>query len=335
MCSYLWLGDRPKPGSARTKYFRFTAKHGHLVRTIYLDPKTAALSWGAALTWLLGYPEQAVKMINAAYDHARRAGHPFDLGWALTAGTHLFDHLHEHEAHLNCATEAERLGREHGLPFLTECYAANSCGMALIRKGETAEGIALLEKSIAVWEAGGSRLGTPYWRSVLAEGMAQHGDLDGALHMIDAVIAEIERPDREERHYYAEALRIKGWLLSLKGEPEGAERAYIASLDWGRTQQAKSWELRTATSYAELMRDQGWVREAHDLLAPVYAWFTEGFATKDLMDAKALLEELETSGAPMPARPGLEPRVKSGSEYRRREFASDQTSLFGPVDGQS
>ncbi len=96
----------------------------------------------------------------------------------------------------------------------------------------------------------------------------------------------------QERHYYAEALRIKGWLLSLKGDPAGAERAYIASLDWARTQQAKSWELRTATSYARLMRDQGRVGEAYDLLAPVYGWFTEGFGTKDLKDAKALLREL-------------------------------------------
>jgi predicted ATPase len=124
--------------------------------------------------------------------------------------------------------------------------------------------------------------------------MAQQGNLDGALHLIDEVIAEIETPDRQERHYYAEALRIKGGLLSLKGDPGGAERAYLASLDWARQQQAKSWELRTATSYARLMRDQGRAREARDLLAPVYAWFTEGFATKDLKDAKALLEELET-----------------------------------------
>ena len=72
----------------------------------------------------------------------------------------------------------------------------------------------------------------------------------------------------------------------------GGERAYIASLDWSRTQQAKSWELRTATSYARLMRDQGRVGVAHELLAPVYGWFTEGFATKDLKEAKAVLHEL-------------------------------------------
>ena len=78
----------------------------------------------------------------------------------------------------------------------------------------------------------------------------------------------------------------------MKGDPAGAEHAYIASLDWARTQQAKSWELRTAMSYARLLRDQGRVAEAYELLAPVYGWFTEGFDTGDLVEAKALLEEL-------------------------------------------
>ncbi len=209
-------------------------QHGHLGRSIHLDLKTVALCWGANTAWMLGYPEQAVKWINAAHDHARRVGYPLDLGWALTIGAIVFDHLREHEERLNSGAEAERLGREHSLPFVT-CMAALSSGISLIRKGETAEGVALLEKGLAFWQVGIGRAATPYLRSVLAEGMAQLGNIDCALHLIDAVIAEIERPDRQERHYYAEALRIKGWLLSLKGDPGGAERAYLASLDWART----------------------------------------------------------------------------------------------------
>jgi len=81
-------------------------------------------------------------------------------------------------------------------------------------------------------------------------------------------------------------------VLSLKGDLEGAERNYLASLDRARQQQAKSWELRTATSYARLMCDQGRIREAYDLLEPIYGWFTEGFGTKDLKEAKALLDQL-------------------------------------------
>jgi ATP/maltotriose-dependent transcriptional regulator MalT len=249
---------------------------------------------------VLGYPEQAARIIDAAHDHARRRGHPFDLGWALTFGAHVFDHLREPDEWLKRIEEGDRAGRENSLPVLTEICVPVSSGPALIRKGQTAEGMASLERGIAVWEAGGGRTNSPYWKSVLAEGRAQLGDLEGALDLIDNVIAQVEQPGWEERYYYAETLRIKGWVLSLKGDPAGAERAYSASLDWARHQQAKSWELRTATSYARLMRDQGRVGEAHELLAPVYGRFTEGFNTKDLKEAKALLGELETTGTLAP-----------------------------------
>jgi predicted ATPase len=184
------------------------------------------------------------------------------------------------------------VGRENNLPFMTQCFVPIFSGIGLIRKGQVAEGTALLERGISVWEQSGGRVASPGFKSVLAEGMAQAGDLTGALVLIDEAIAQIERPGWEERYYYAEALRIKGWLLTLKSDSEGAERAYIASLDWARKQQAKSWELRTATSYARLMREQGREREARELLAPVYGWFTEGFDTLDLKEAKALLDEL-------------------------------------------
>jgi predicted ATPase len=290
----LFLGDpiKAREHANRLLSLHNEEQHGHLVRIMNDDPKTVASIWEAWAAWILGYPEQAVKMINAGYHHARRVGHPFDLGWALTIGSFVFDHLREDEGQLNRAAETERLGREHSLPILTEFFAPLSSGIALIRKGQTAEGIALLERGIVLFEEGGGRICNPYFRSVLAEGMAQQGDLDGALHLIEEVIAEIERPDRAERHYYAEALRIKGSLLSLKGDPAGAQDAYLASLDWARTQHAKSWELRTATSYARLLRDQERMLDAHDLLAPIYGWFTEGFATKDLKEAKALLDEL-------------------------------------------
>jgi predicted ATPase len=81
-------------------------------------------------------------------------------------------------------------------------------------------------------------------------------------------------------------------MLSLKGDPEGAEQSYLASLDWARRQQAKSWELRTSTSLARLWQSQGKRQDAYELLAPVYDWFTEGFDTKDLQEAKSLLDEL-------------------------------------------
>ena len=95
----------------------------------------------------------------------------------------------------------------------------------------------------------------------------------------------------EQRAHYAEILRLKGWMLSLRAISR-ARSGYLASLGWARQQQAKSWELRTSTSLARLWQSQGKCKEAYELLSPVYAWFSEGFDTKDLIEAKTLLGEL-------------------------------------------
>jgi class 3 adenylate cyclase/tetratricopeptide (TPR) repeat protein len=292
--AHFWLGDPIKTREHADSVLALYSekRHGHLVGVLNTDPKTQSLIFSALSTWVLGYPEQAERIIDVAHDHARRRGHPFDLGWALTFGAHVFDHLREPDEWLKRIEEGDRVGRENSLPVLTEICVPVSAGPALIRKGRVAEGIAVLESGIAVWEAGGGRTNSPYWKSVLAEGRAQLGDLEGALDLIDIVIAQAERPGWEERYYHAETLRIKGWMLALKGDLAAAERAYSASLDWARQQQAKSWELRTATSYARLMCDQGRTREARALLAPIYGWFTEGFDTADLKEAKGLLNGL-------------------------------------------
>jgi predicted ATPase len=292
--AHSWLGD---PIKAREHADRVLAlysdeRHVYLARILNNDPKANSFVYSTLSTWMLGYPEQALRISDLKDAHARRRGHPFALGWALTIGAQVFDYLREPDEWLERVEKADRVGRENSLPFVTECLVPLSSGIALIRKGQTAEGMALLRRGLAVWEESGGRVNSPQCKSVLAEGMAQLGDLAGAVDLIDEAIAQVERPGWEERYYYAEILRTKGWVLSLQGDSAAAERAYRASLDWARTQQAKSWELRTATSYARLMRERGRAREARDLLAPVYGWFTEGFATKDLKDAKALLSEL-------------------------------------------
>jgi predicted ATPase len=118
------------------------------------------------------------------------------------------------------------------------------------------------------------------------------GDLVGGLRLIEESLAQIARPGWEERCHLAEILRLKGWMLVLQGDLAGAEQNYLASLDWARQQQAKSWELRTATSLARLWQQQGKVAEVHNMLSEIYYWFTEGFDTKDLQEAKALLAAL-------------------------------------------
>ena len=267
-------------------------KHRHLADVLNHDPKTGAGIWGSICTWILGHPDRALRLSHEKDEHARRRGHPFDLGFALNSGPHEFDHRWKLEDLLRRGEECERLGRENGLPVLWAMMAPMSFGQALVLKGKPAEGIGPLKAGIALWEATGGKVRSPTMKAFLAEGMALTGDLDNALQLIDEIIAQVERPGWEERFYYAEILRLKGWMLSLKGDIEGAERNFLASLDWARRQQAKMWELRTSTSLARLWQSQGKRQDAYELLAPVYGWFTEGFDTKDLLEAKALLEQL-------------------------------------------
>jgi predicted ATPase len=267
-------------------------KHHHLADILYRDPKTAAGVFASISTWILGYPDRALRLSHEKDAHARRRGHPFDLGFALTMGAHEYDHRCQHEDLRKRAKECERLGRENSLPVLWAYLAPIGHGLALIREGKFAEGIIQLQAGLAVWEALGGKVRIPMVKASLAEAMALTGDLDNALRLIDEAIAQVERPGWGERLHYAEILRLKGWILSLKGDLEGAERNFLASLDWARRQQAKSWELRTSTSLARLWRSQGKRQDAFELLAPVYGWFTEGFDTKDLLEAKALLAEL-------------------------------------------
>ena len=132
----------------------------------------------------------------------------------------------------------------------------------------------------------------PRRRENEAEGLALSCDLEGALSLIEDSLAQIARPGWEERSHLAEVLRVKGWMQQQQGKFAAAEDNYLASLDVAREQQAKSWELRTTTSLARLWQSQGKRTQALDLLKPVYDWFTEGFDTKDLIDAKSLIEEL-------------------------------------------
>jgi hypothetical protein len=194
------------------------------------DVKTHALVSSAVATWMLGYPEQAERMIEAAHGHVRRRGHPFDWCLVLTCvGAEFFDLLREPDEMMKWVEEGDRIGRENSLPFWTDCMVPIHSGIALIGEGKAAEGVASLKKGFAVWEEGGGRSNSPYCRSRLAEGMVQLGDVAGALALIDEAIAQVERPGWEERWYYAETLRIKGWLLSLKGDLAGAERSYLGA----------------------------------------------------------------------------------------------------------
>jgi class 3 adenylate cyclase len=271
--SRFWMGELTEAVKHADKVLALydVEKHGHLVEITNSDLKTAASVIGSMCTWMLGYPDRAVRLGQDGITHARTRGHPFDLGWALTLGTNVFGYRCEAGDQIIRAEECERLGRANSLPMMWAVMAPMMRGMAHIREGKAAEGIAPLTASMEIYDASGSKLNT-FLNATLAEGMALTGDLDNALRLIDELIEQSERPGWEERLHYAEILRLKGWMLTLKDNLAGAEKNYLASL--------------------RLWQQQGKKKEAHDLLSPVYNWFTEGFDTKDLKDAKALLEEL-------------------------------------------
>ena len=295
MVTNFWLGNPlVVERHARAIMERYVQeRHGQIVKSVNHDPKTLAGIYLPLVLWMLGYPDRAVAIVHERDSHARRIGHPFDSGFVLTLGAWVFHYRREPEKQYACNKAIQKLARDSGLPFLSEVLAPFlSTGISLAQMGRLSEGIEHMQTGIRLWESAGARTVTPYIRSRLGEALALSGDVEGGLSHVDAMLEQISRPGWQERGHLAEILRLKGWMLSLKGDFAGAEKNYLASFDWAREQQAKSWELRTATSLARLWQAERKRKEAYDLLAPVYSWFTEGFDTKDLIESKALIAEL-------------------------------------------
>jgi tetratricopeptide (TPR) repeat protein len=256
------------------------------------DFRTLVGIWSCQWTWMLGYPDQAVQLSDEKDAHARRLGHAFNLAFALTLGAYAFDYRCEPERLLERIAEADRLEREHSVPFMNQVMVPQVEGLARLRSGQLPEAISSLRRGIDNWNKSGGHSRVPYLKSALAEAMALHGDLDAALNMIDECLEQIERPGWQERSHLAEVLRLKGWMLMRQGRGEEAATPLRASIAWARQQQAKSWELRSSTTLAQLLLERGQRDAARAVLAPAYDWFTEGLDTHDLKAARKLLETL-------------------------------------------
>jgi predicted ATPase len=165
-------------------------------------------------------------------------------------------------------------------------------GWALARQGAGTEGIARLRKGLAAYRATGAEAFSTYYLALLAETHLQGGETEDGLSVVAEALSLVNR--NEERWWEAELHRLKGMLVLQEMAPDErqAEICFQHALGVARRQHAKSWELRAAMSMARLWRDQGKREEARELLAPIYGWFTEGFDTLDLKEAKALLDEL-------------------------------------------
>ena len=294
MISYFYLGElleaRAHGDSVLALYDPSQAERW--MRVTAHDLKTLVGVWSCQWTWMLGYPDLAVRLSNDKDLHARQIGDTFNLGFALTLGAYAFAYRCEPAVLFERIREITTIEKEHNVPFMDQVMVPQVEGMARLRNGQPAEAILSLGRGLENWHARGGHSRVPYLKAVLAEAVALKGDVGTGLSLVEECLDQISRPGWLERSHLAEVLRLKGWMLLQQGRLEEAEEALRASIEWARHQQARSWELRTSTTLAQLLRLRGEPAAARDLLAPIYAWFTEGFGTHDLRVARELLESL-------------------------------------------
>ena len=293
-CHY-WLGDFAAARRSGDQVHRLydPERHRALAALTNTDPFTGESIYRVQFLWMMGYPDQALAASRAMEANARRRGHPFDLAFALTLGAQLFDYLCDFNSLLKRTEEAEHISHERGIPLLGEIMVEISRGVALLRAGRVTNALTQLDQGIERLTRTGHRIWIWYLNSLRAEALALAGDIERAWVLIEECITGIEAG--EERSHYAEMLRLRGWILSLRGEPERAAMTLRKALAVARDQQAKSWELRAATTLSRLLASCGERDEALALLAPIHGWFTEGRDTRDLKDAGRLLLELRNA----------------------------------------
>jgi class 3 adenylate cyclase/predicted ATPase len=255
------------------------------------DPGVACRAFAAWTFWLLGYPDQALAYIHDALALAHELSHPFSLVyaqcWAATVSQLRRDVLAVHE-HTEAAIA---LATDQGF---TQWAAAGTSvrGWTLAMQGHDEEGMAQARQGITAWQATGASLYVPYFYTLLADVSAHLGRTAEGLQALIEAHTLVEQ--HEERWWEAEVYRLRGLLLQRQPgtSPAETETWLQRALDVAHRQQAKSLELRAAMSLACLWQSQGRRTDAYELLAPVYNWFTEGFDTADLQEAKALLAAL-------------------------------------------
>jgi predicted ATPase len=265
-------------------------RHHALSFTYGMDPGVYSLIWVSWILWLLGYPDQALKRIQDAIALAQELDHPHSLGLAVGfAGMiHLY-FLREFEAAQAYVEPMVELSAKEGLAF-HEAFGITMRGSVRFEAGEVEEGIEQMLRGRGSIEATGVRA----WRTMvfaeLAEMHGKAGQAEQGLSVLGETLALVEETD--ERFYEAESHRLQGELLLMQDDETEAEVSFQKAIEVARRQQAKSWELRAAISLSRLWGKQGKREEARELLSEIYNWFTEGFDTADLKEARALLEEL-------------------------------------------
>jgi len=255
------------------------------------DPGMCARAFGSLAVAQLGYPERALSWCRDGLALAEALAHPFTLGIALWGAGSLHQLRREPDAMRQIGERMIQYGTEKGLRMMVP-YGKFFRGNAIAEHGEFAAGIAQMREGIRESRSIGTLFSLVGFFAGLADACAHCGNIDEGLGVIEEGLAMMRTGG--EHFSLPEIHRIKGKLL-LAGSANGrdsAEAAFAEALSIARAQQAKLLELRASLSLARLWRDQGKVQQARELLAPVYGWFTEGFDTLDLKEAKALLAQL-------------------------------------------
>jgi predicted ATPase/DNA-binding winged helix-turn-helix (wHTH) protein len=282
-----------------------TFRQGH-------NPQVSALQYVALVLWHLGYPDQALKRIHNALTLAHELSHPYTLGDLLGYATLLHQYRREARRVQEQAEAVLTLSAEQGFPFLS-ALATLLQGWVLADQGHGEQGIAQVHQGLAALRATGAESWRPYFLALLAEAYGKTGQAEEGLSVLAEALATVHKTG--ERHYEAELYRLKGDLTLAQSsvhlassvtnpnsptpDPQTqAETCFLQAIEIARRQQAKSLELRATMSLARLWQQQGKRERARQKLAEIYTWFTEGFDTRDLQEAQALMEELTSRESP-------------------------------------
>jgi predicted ATPase/class 3 adenylate cyclase len=267
------------------------AEHRPLAMRFGQDVRVVILSLRQIALWTLGYPEAALADVDHALQDAREINQAGTLMYALISAAWTHIHCGNYLAASAQTDEATALANEKGALFW-KAIAMTRRGCLLALAHRASDAIQTLASGITAWRATGSTTYIPMFLTYMAQAYAELGQFEQAWYSITEATAVMEKT--KEKVWEPEVHRTAGEIALISPEPDStkAEAYFERALTVARRQQTKSWELRAAMSMARLWRDQGKRQQAHDLLAPVYGWFTEGFNTIDLKDAKALLERL-------------------------------------------
>jgi class 3 adenylate cyclase/predicted ATPase len=276
----------------------YDAQHHHSPMSRYgMELGVFGLSYVAAVLWHLGYPDQARQKSEAARTLAQELSHPFNLAVARVLAAKSYQLRRDRALTQEWAEAGITLAREHGFPNWVG-HGSVLQGWALAAQGQSEEGIAQIRQGLVTCQAIGAGILHSHHLVLLAEAYGKAGLAEEGLATLAQALEVADKSS--ERFYEAELYRLKGELTLAQSSVQSlessvqkvAEECFWKAIEIARKQSAKSLELRAVMSLSRLWQQQGKKKEAHDMLAEVYIWFTEGFDTADLQEAKALLGEL-------------------------------------------